>query len=320
MDFTRSLFSSSDVTGCGYIRSFLPARYLDGHFMGGFNRNQPVDFYTNFVFQRQSHKDFLEIIPNIQRLGKKVYYDIDDDLWTIDKENPAKKAFDKEKLNVIGQLISLSDGIICSTEYLKTKLSHLHDKIYVTPNLIEIPNYPKEKKTKIRIGYAGSLSHAGDFSKKLIYALQKLYGRYHKKIEFVFVGYVPPELKDIAQYIAGVHAPDYLQLLNHLDFDIFIIPLADTEFNKSKSNLKWLDAAISGACPVLSPVFCYNEVEHEKTGFFVQDEQWFFILEYLINNDEVRREVANNAYEYILQNYTWRYAAQKQKDVYNLIP
>jgi glycosyltransferase involved in cell wall biosynthesis len=316
MDFTRSLFSSNDVTGCGYIRSFLPARHLNGQFMGGFNRNICVDHLDNIFFQRHTHKDFLEIIPNLQRIGRKVYYDLDDDLWTLDDKNPAKGAFPPETIEMIERLISLSDGVYTSTEYLKSKLLKHHSIVNVVPNLVEPPRHPKGEKKKIRVGYAGSLSHAGDFSKTLIYALQKLWNKYKSKIELVFVGYIPPELKEYTSYVAGIDAPNYLNLLNHINLDIFIIPLTDTEFNKSKSNLKWLDAGICGACPVLSNVTCYGEVVDNETGVLIKKNEWFDVLEHLINTPEEVQRISSNAYDHVLNEYSWTHAAHKQMDVY----
>jgi glycosyltransferase involved in cell wall biosynthesis len=316
MDFNRCLFSSSDTTGCGFIRSFLPARYLDAHFIGGFSRTNPIDQIDHFFFQRQSHRDFFEIVPNLKRYGKKVWYDIDDDLWTIPDSNPAKKAFSEEVLGNIEKIMSLCDGIFCSTEHLKNKLTDFNKCVNVVPNLIEIPLHPKEEKKKIRIGYAGSTSHVGDFPSSLVYALTKLWKKYEREIEFVFVGYIPPEMKDFSYYIQGVDAPHYLNLLNHLNLDIFIIPLENEEFNKSKSNLKWLDASIVGACPVVSNVCCYDAVIDNVTGVVINGNQWFDKLEFLINNMEITKEIAQGAYEFVLENYTWKNAAHKQKEVY----
>jgi len=316
MNFLNVMFSSSDVSGCGWIRSFLPARHLNGHFIGGFSLNAPMDGIKHVIFQRHTHKDFIEIIPHLQSLGKKVYYDLDDDLWSIHESNPAKNAYPPETLSTIEKIISLCDGVFTSTEYLKNKLTTFNPSVNVIPNLVEIPSTSKEYHHKIRIGYSGSLSHKIDFSDKLIYALRKLYNKYSDRIEFIFFGYIPPELREISYHTAGVEPNQYLEALNYVDLDIGLIPLADIEFNKSKSNLKWLNTSICKAVPVVSDVHCYSEVEDQKTGFKIYNDKWYDVLEQLINNKWLIEEMKNKCYEHVLQNYTWQHAKWKQEEVY----
>ena len=201
-------------------------------------------------------------------------------------------------------------------EYLKKKLTSLNFDVKVIPNLVEIPSYQPIPHDKIRIGYAGSSSHVGDFSQKLLYSLKKLFNRYSDKLELVCFGYVPPELNQFAYVINGVTPDKYLDTLNYVNFDIGLIPLADTEFNKSKSNLKWLEYSICNTSCVASDVPCYSEIEDGVTGIKIRDDKWYDTLEHLINDSEYRNRIASQSYDYVMNHYTWRNAMYKQSRVY----
>lgn len=316
MSFSDILFSSSDVSGCGWIRSYLPSKHLEAQFIGGFSLDISLNGINKIIFQRHTHPDFMHIIPHLKSLGKKIYYDLDDDLWTIEETNPAKLSYTKSTLECIEKIISICDGVFTSTEYLKNKLTRFNSNVMVVPNLIEIPTTTKEIHNKIRIGYAGSTSHVGDFSDKLIYTCKKLFNKYNDKIAFVFLGYIPPQLKEFSFFYQGVEPNYYIDVINHLDFDIALIPLSDNEFNKSKSNLKWLDSSICKAVPLVSDVLCYSEVIDGENGIIVKDELWYDRLEWLINNRDEMEILKLKSYDHVLQNYTWLNAKYKQEEVY----
>ena len=51
---------------------------------------------------------------------------------------------------------------------------------------------------------------------------------------------------------------EYPLFLNHLDLDIAIAPIKDTEFNRCKSNIKWLEHSMLKTPMVLSDVYPYS--------------------------------------------------------------
>jgi glycosyltransferase involved in cell wall biosynthesis len=303
--------------GCGYLRSYLPAKHLGGHYLGGFDRAYPFIGMEHVFLQRHIHSDFLEIIDNLHSLGIKVHYDLDDNLWNVDLKNPAKKGYTPQVLNTLENIIAKCDSVYTSTVPLKDKLTEFHSCVNIVPNLIEIPRLTrKELKSTIRIGYGGSISHEGDFSKPLISAIKKLKHKLRDKIEFVFVGYVPEALKSIVTFHAGAPTSDYLEFINYLDFDIAISPLKDTIFNQAKSNLKWLDYSACEVCTVASNVCSYQDIEHMVTGVLV-DENWYEVLSFLIENKKLTKEIALSAKKHVTKEFSWGMASCKQRDVYN---
>ena len=78
------------------------------------------------------------------------------------------------------------------------------------------------------------------------------------------------------------------------------MPLKDNEFNRSKSDLKFIECAGNGAVALASPVVYANTIQEGKTGFIYRDEREFSNkLNLLIKNKNLRRMVAEKAYDYV---------------------
>ncbi len=100
-------------------------------------------------------------------------------------------------------------------------------------------------------------------------------------------GYAPYEI-----YTAALHSAD-----------IALLPLRDTAFNRAKSDLKFIESAGNGAVALASPTVYARTLRDGKTGFLYTDAQSFRErLEMLIDKPDVRRRVAEAAYEYVREN------------------
>jgi hypothetical protein len=77
--------------------------------------------------------------------------------------------------------------------------------------------------------------------------------------------------------------------------DVALLPLADTEFNRSKSDLKLVEVAGHGAVPVASPIVYDQDDQHQEFALFAKDGFEFAShLKRLIDDPEfrLRRQVA----------------------------
>ena len=93
----------------------------------------------------------------------------------------------------------------------------------------------------------------------------------------------------------------YLQTLR--ESDIALLPLLDNEFNRSKSDLKFIECASCGAAVLASSVAYSKTVKDGENGFIYNDKKEFSQkLKLLIDNKEKRYEVATAAYDYVLHN------------------
>lgn len=84
--------------------------------------------------------------------------------------------------------------------------------------------------------------------------------------------------------------------------DIALLPLADTPFNRTKSDLKFIESAAHGAVALASPVVYSASLVDGETGLLFGDETEFADrLEALITDRGLRHRLAGQAYAYVAQ-------------------
>lgn len=85
--------------------------------------------------------------------------------------------------------------------------------------------------------------------------------------------------------------------------DIALLPLKDTEFNRMKSDLKFIEAAGHGVAALAAPTVYAKTIEDGKTGLIYHNLREFRQkLFTLIEDTILRQKLAANAYEYVKQN------------------
>ena len=204
-------------------------------------------------------------------------------------------------------------AIQTSTPYLADFLRQFNPHVTVFANHLRRLPPPRDfdaefkKKRPVTI-FFGALNRDGDFI-ELLPMLNRIARQYGKKVEFkilsrrnlfdalesdnkTFVG-------DMNQY-EGQFIPydDYEAAIR--SSDIALLPLRDNEFNRSKSDLKFIECAGNGAVVLASPIVYAKSIEEGKTGFIYHDEREFLNkLNLLIKNRNLRRMVAEKAYSYV---------------------
>jgi glycosyltransferase involved in cell wall biosynthesis len=248
--------------------------------------------------------------------------------------NPNYQEFIGEKGIVIKTSYSLATGLFTSTLPLKEKTEkHLKEVHGIKKDIFVLPNcndyldwlYPTEKHNdKIIIGYAGSITHDDDL--KLIVPVMNTILEKYKNVQFHLIGAIAKDKQDYfkAQFgkfsyrvkiKLGVPAfhfyPEYLAKQN---FDIGLAPLAENEFNRSKSHIKWMEYSMYKIPTIASPVYPYCEsvdgiktIQDGKTGFLASDEkEWIEKISILIEDKQKRLEIGQNAYDYVKDHWQYR--------------
>ena len=84
--------------------------------------------------------------------------------------------------------------------------------------------------------------------------------------------------------------------------DIALLPLRDTEFNRAKSDLKFIESAGHGAVALASPTVYAATVRDGETGLIYHSpEEFAEKLDLLIRRADLRRTLAENAYRYVAE-------------------
>ncbi len=84
-------------------------------------------------------------------------------------------------------------------------------------------------------------------------------------------------------------------------FDIGIAPLADTQFNRSRSSVKLKEYAAGGAAWLASAVGPYRGMGKREGGILVDNGRWFDALDALVRSGRRRRGLSRNALKWARQ-------------------
>jgi len=200
--------------------------------------------------------------------------DLDDDVWAMTPDHPfwAEKApIDgawtpiRDSLGDIERSIEAADLVTTTTEVLGERLrQRFPDRtVAVLPNCIlpsEWDNLPKHDG--LRIGTCGGESHVKDYE-----VLKDVYPEIHRRFPeatLVAAGYIPDYLADLGYVVHYPSAPTAQYPALEANLGVRLCPLLDTEFNRAKSPIGLIEAAMVGAVPIVSPTVYL--VESQRMG------------------------------------------------------
>ncbi|MGA2455064.1 MAG: hypothetical protein ABSG93_16255 [Solirubrobacteraceae bacterium] len=145
----------------------------------------------------------------------------------------------------------------------------------------------------IVIGWIASKEHEADLPHLTVTdAIARLLDM-HANLRVLTVGSRLPLSSTRYEYLKEVPFEKLLQVSGRID--IGIAPLADTQFNRARSNVKLKEYAAAGATWLASPVGAYREMGRGEGGRLVEDDQWFDALDGLIRGGFRRRRRAREA-------------------------
>lgn len=217
----------------------------------------------------------------------------------------------KERLKRFHQLMSRMTAITTTTFELRNYALNYNDAVVVIPNAID-PNYfppikIQKPKNEIRILWSGGTSHYIDLV-EVVDALASIM-RENTNVHFYmlgspFGGIIKKLPKDRVHSAGWVNADGHGYRLACMGADIMIGPLADIEFNKYKSSVKYYEA---GALKVpfigrnMPPYI--DDIKHEENGLLYNDSAEFrSILIDLIKDPIKRIKIGQSAYNYVMKN------------------
>lgn len=268
--------------------------------------------YENRIFinQRISFPSFRKGADFFREMRKRDYLFLEemDDNPTLWKDKYEQTAW----INFVG-----AHGVQTSTEYLAEFFRQFNPNVRVFANQLRRILPPRDFDEEFQNSerpvtiFFGALNRDEEFI-SLLPVLNKFAKEYGNKIAFKIIA--RQKLFDALEsdnkifvgnpnYYDGQLAPynQYEEALR--TSDIALLPLADNEFNRAKSDLKFIECAGCGAVALASPVVYESTIKDGETGFIFRDERDFaFKLKILIDNREKRRSVAEAAYKYVKRN------------------
>lgn len=346
-------------SGIWFHRNHLPSIGLQsrGHgvkFMsvGGTTPQELLGYPDTVIFGRTYHPDAktVDLMREYKNLGKRIIYDLDDDFWSVNPDNPSNLVSNAYK-DQYEDFIRECDAVVTPSEVLMAKVHKLvpGKKVFLCPNAIFGDFYkPRLKDHKeLIIGYAGAASHWKDLLiiSKVVADLQKdhqfmfvlygmtsapLEGEMYKYQKIINLGLQPEKtayLQAALDWYASMKGMDLIHIpfyppevhpykLREADFDIGLAPLDDVEFNRGKSCIKFYEYAAVGTVTLASDVTPYSK----EVGYCAKNnyKDWYNKLEKLIVDVPFREKLLEKQQKWVFENRSlektalaWELACQK---------
>lgn len=311
----KKILFIKDLYGCGYWRMVVPSRYMDyDKYCIDLTENE-VNYenlldYDVIVVQRLHNWREYYVIDSLKRNGKRIVYDIDDNIFNIDATNPVAHYIKLDELEAARSIMKISDTIITTTDILKEQLG-FQEKTIVVPNSIDfndgyqtIYSAPEDER---RILWMGSATHGVDWL-ECIEAIDRIL-KENDDVRLIIVGYIPDCVRDKisnenniwwdgrVMYETFKDVESYVSLSKTLKANCAIAPLQNTKFNICKSNLKWLEYTASCIPTIASNVSPYKEdIINGKNGFLASNvNEWYENINKLLNDNQLCADIVNTA-------------------------
>lgn len=234
--------------------------YEDVSYIEYGSQDVPWDAMARFdvLFLQRPHTQWhLRLASKALFMGLKVWIDWDDLLWDLPYMHRNYYDYNKDEyrmaLHGLANLPSNGCIITVSTWHLAEMVrKHLNKdaNVHVVPNAINEKIFPRERisfaENADMVGWRGSDTHDID----LMYVSDTLLDVCESH-RFDFIGYVPKQLAIESKNVGYTKPCNILEYFAHLTtakkWKLFFVYLHDNDFNRSKSNIAWMEATLAGS-------------------------------------------------------------------------
>lgn len=315
---THRIAMLKDKASSGWWRMVLPAEVicLDNPNVlidctaASVDFNNLLEYDTIFV-QRLHRWDDYYIIKRLKEAGKRIVYDIDDDLFNITPDNPAYHSITRDDQVAAMAIMTLVDTVTVTTELIANRIKSIVGvDCVVIPNALDchdswnkIENCGSPDGWK-RIFWSGGASHAADWE-VCFEAISEIMTE-RKNVRLTIMGFLPPCIdlnRNLPQFSGRIEyqkfsdPETYYQTIHGIRADVGIAPIQETTFNTSKSSIKFLEYSLIGMPTVASNWAPYNNVIIDKeNGRLVKGkDEWKKAICFYLDRPMTAKETISKA-------------------------
>jgi len=230
------------------------------------------------------------------------------------------------------EIIKSCDSIIVSTDYLKSQLIDFKKKVYVLENALNEKLLEKAEKLRIKslekkknrneiiLGYFSGWPNDHDYDFAMIKDAVFSVLSKHKNVKLRIVGYLEidecfdsfDERIEKIDFVPFDVLPKYIA-----DVDVNIIPLEPNPHKRSKSAIKFLEAALLKVPTIASNLEPYNgTITHPEDGLLCSNsKEWEENLQLLVEDASLRQKIADKAYHKVRSEHTTIVRSTKLRDI-----
>jgi glycosyltransferase involved in cell wall biosynthesis len=290
---------------------------------------------------RLSEPKFAKVLSEFRKMGKKIVSEWDDNFMKVnpltqqygyfgteeysedlngekievwkDGKNIDLKA-NRENMELLKDGLRMPDMILTTGEDIAEAFKPFNKNIRICPNSVDINFWEKLPLTPhkgIRMGWFGGDTHYHDWL--MLAPVLKPFMEAHPQVTLVIMGgKYDGTLKGIDP--ARIEHHNFVDIMAYhykaaiLDLDFAVIPLVDTEFNRCKSSIKWLEMGALQVPCVTSFVRPYAQMMDlvKDNGIFVESNNldgWFEGMSVLTKDSLLRKRMGEAARETVERYY-----------------
>jgi hypothetical protein len=313
-----------DGTANAYYRAMLPLRELERrghrvlwpalHHEGGLLSGAPQ--FDAFLMHHFFREQDLELVQRLTQQGVAVVWDKDDDISATPRRVPAYRSYGGRRgvKNGFARSVEIArDASLMTTPsaYLADRYRALGaEHVEVIENHVASEHIARERPRHqgVVIGITAAGEHAEDFKALQIDRVLQRLLRAHEGVRVVTIGWghdLPA-----SRHVHHPFVPIEALVAAEREFDIGLAPLADTAFNRARSNVKLKEYAAAGAMWMASPVGPYVGMGEPQGGVLVADDDWYSALERFVLDYRARAHLAEQARAWAQQQSADRAAQQ----------
>ncbi|HLK38184.1 MAG TPA: glycosyltransferase [Polyangiaceae bacterium] len=300
--------------GDWYYRTFGPGRGLAAH-AGAYVVNCDNVHRRRWEIMREADvlvlntvcdPDLLPLLRERRSQHKLTVYELSDDVDGLPPWNPVHAYFaNPDNLLLFRRLAHSCDAMQCSTAELERLYGYLAPATVVFQNqlLVLPPPRAEPDRDEVVVGWGGSSGHLEDMSALAEPLGQWLASRPDVRLHLMCSDAIWRAFERVPEDRRTRTLPGdidrYYAFLS--DLDVGIAPLRDTAFNRSRSDVKFLEFAAHGVAPVVQHLVPYlDTVQPDRTGWmFRTHEELIQRLTVLADDPASRRRLASAAYDYV---------------------
>jgi hypothetical protein len=268
--------------------------------------------------------DRLGDLEQLARLGVAVSYDNDDDFSVSEmgvRDDKLITGLAARKHNARGskaivRAIRLADLTTTPSRVLADRYEAAGaSRVAVIENHLDKNMFGfgyRSKHDGVVVAWVAALEHSVDLPRLDVVGQLEQLLESHPDLRVVSVGLRLPLRTDRYDHVHDVKHNDLLRFVSGID--IGIAPLADTAFNRGRSNVKLKEYSSGGAAWMASPVGPYKELGAREGGVLIEDERWFEALDRMIRSDFTRKRFSRKALRWARSQTIDRFASTWERE------
>ena len=253
-------------------------------------------------------------IERLVRRGRTpLVFDLDDSIWLPNVSAPNQAWAWLKRPQKTNRLVAMADLVLAGNRFLADHSRKFNDSVEVFPTTIDTTLYQRkepDRSNSVCVGWTGSTTTIEHFQ-IVVPVLRQIRDRFGQAVSFRVIGDSSFEVPELG--LRGEPWRAETEVADISAFDIGIMPLPDTDWERGKCGLKALQYMALEVPAVVSPVGVNTEiVESGVNGLVARTTaDWVKAIGSLIASPELRQRLGKAGRETVVESYS--FDSQKER-------